>query len=201
MARALTELEGSVLGVVWARQPCTPYRVRREFTDSPSPHWSGSAGAIYPLMARLETARLLRSAAHATGDRGSRLYRLTPAGRRALERWIGPPLSGEVVGVPPDPLRMRIAILDVLPKARRRALLDEIERGVRDRLTQAEAGHAAGLAGGGLFDLMSLGAIAMQRTRLEWVRSVAATLARPVRRPGAARPRGRGPAERAAHRR
>jgi DNA-binding PadR family transcriptional regulator len=197
MARALTELEGSVLGVVWARQPCTPYRVRREFTDSPSPHWSGSAGAIYPLMARLEAARLLRSAAHATGDRGSRLYRLTPAGRRALELWIGPPVSPELVGVPPDPLRMRIAIMNALPKARQRALLDEIERGVRDRLARAEAGHAAGLAGGGLFDFMSLGAIAMQRTRLAWVRSVAATFAPRVRRPSAARAPVRGPVTRA----
>ena len=113
--RPLTELEGSVLGLVWARQPCTPYRVRREFTDSPSPHWSGSAGAIYPLMERLETAGLLRSVAHTTGARGSRLYRITPAGRRALERWVGPPVPDEVAGVPPDPIRMRIASMEVLP--------------------------------------------------------------------------------------
>ena len=87
-SRALTELEGTVLGLVWARQPCTPYRVRREFTDSPSPYWSGSAGAIYPLMARLESAGLLRSAPHATGERGSRRYRLTP-GWTARARALG----------------------------------------------------------------------------------------------------------------
>src|SRR5262245_13459166 len=49
-SRNLTELEGTALGVIWAGQPCTPYRVRRVFLDSPSPSWSGSAGAIYPLI-------------------------------------------------------------------------------------------------------------------------------------------------------
>jgi DNA-binding PadR family transcriptional regulator len=182
MTRALTELEGTVLGLVWARQPCTPYRVRREFTDSPSPYWSGSAGAIYPLMARLEAASLLRSAAHATGGRGSRRYRLTPAGQRALVRWVGPPVPEDVVGVPPDPLRMRIAAMTVLPKARQRALLEALETGIRGQLAQAEAAHAAGLPGGGLFDLMSLAAIEIQKQRLEWVRSVAAEIAPPHRR-------------------
>ena len=199
MRRPLTELEGSVLGLVWARQPCTPYRVRREFADSPSPHWSGSAGAIYPLMARLEAAGLLRSAAHATGGRDSRLYRATPAGRRALERWVGPAVPDEVAGVPPDPIRMRIASMEVLPPAQRRELLRQLESRMLELLAKAEAAHAAGDPGGGLFDAMSLGALAMQRTRIEWVRSVAAQLdgarlpegpaAPPRRRARRARPR------------
>lgn len=176
MRRRLTELEGSVLGLVWARQPCTPYRVRREFADSPSPHWSGSAGAIYPLMARLQAAGLLRSVAHATGGRGSRLYRVTPAGRRALGRWVGPGVPDEVAGVPPDPIRMRIASMEVLPPAQRRELLLQLEARMLEQLAKAEAAHAAGYPGGGLFDAMSRGALAMQRTRIEWVRSVAAQL-------------------------
>jgi DNA-binding PadR family transcriptional regulator len=177
-SRSLTELEGTVLGVVWARQPCTPYRVRREFRESPSPYWSGSAGAIYPLMARLEAARLVKSAAHATGERASRLYHLTPAGRRALALWVGPPVSDQIAGVPPDPLRMRIATMSILPRARQRALLIEIEARVSERLRLSQRDHESGRSGGGLFDLMSLGAIAMQETRLEWIRSVAAKLGR-----------------------
>jgi DNA-binding PadR family transcriptional regulator len=187
--RTLTELEGTVLGVVWARQPCTPYRVRREFLDSPSPYWSGSAGAIYPLMARLETAGLLQSVAHATGERGSRLYRLSTVGRRALERWVGPPLPRVVTGVPPDPLRMRIASMGVLPLARQRALLKEIEARVREHLAVSIRDYKSGRSVGGLFDWMALGAIAMQRTRLAWIRSLEAKLARESRiKPG---PRGR----------
>ncbi|MFN8179020.1 MAG: PadR family transcriptional regulator [bacterium] len=175
-ARPLTELEGTVLGVVWSRQPCTPYQVRRQFTDSPSPHWSGSAGAIYPLMVRLEEAGLVRSQAHATGSRKSRRYRVTAEGRAALARWVGPPVGDEIVGVPPDPLRARIAFLTVLPLAKRRKLLEVIEGRIAEFLDLSERSREEGLFSGPYFDLMVVGAIAMQRTRLEWVRSVTAAL-------------------------
>ena len=47
-----TELEAAVLGVVWQDGPCTPYAIRQHFLESPAPRWSGSAGAIYPLVRR-----------------------------------------------------------------------------------------------------------------------------------------------------
>lgn len=175
-ARPLTELEGTVLGLVWVFQPCTPYRVRRDFLDSPSPHWSGSAGAIYPLMTRLERAGLLHSGAHATGGRGSRRYSLTPAGRRALQRWIGPPLAAEALGVPPDPLRMRIASLALLPPARRRRWLREVMAGVRAQLERTMRDEQDVRPGAARFDFMRDGALAMQKARLEWLRRVARSL-------------------------
>jgi DNA-binding PadR family transcriptional regulator len=180
-ARPLTELEGTVMGVLWAGQPCTPYQVRREFLDSPSPHWSGSAGAIYPLVERLERAGLVRSEPHATGSRRSRLYRLTPAGRRALVRWIGPPLGDEVVGVPPDPLRARIALLALFPPAHQRAYLREVERRLLEMLARSRAAEKA-IAGDAVSERMSRGAIAMLETRLEWVRALRHSLAGPPRR-------------------
>ncbi len=173
--RALTELEGTVLGVVWAHHPCTPYQVRREFLDSPSPHWSGSSGAIYPLMVRLEAAGLVRSQPHATGSRKSRLYSVTPAGRAALIRWVGPPVTEEVVAVPPDPIRARVAFLTALPKARRRKFLEESAARIAEILALYEEGVAQGRVGGPNFELMALGAIAMQKTRLEWIRGVLKT--------------------------
>lgn len=175
-ARPLTELEHTVLGVVWSRQPCTPYQVRREFTESPSPYWSGSAGAIYPVMARLEAGRLLRSQAHATGSRKSRLYRVTPAGRAVLVRWIGPPIPADVVGVPPDPLRTRIAFSTVLPAARRRRFLEEVEARLAEFVGVSERSYAEGRFVNAYFELMARGAVAMQRTRLEWIRGAVATL-------------------------
>ncbi len=174
----MTELEGTVLGVVWARQPCTPYQVRREFTESPSPHWSGSAGAIYPLMARLEEAGLVVSVAHATGARPSRLYRVTPAGRRRLRRWVGPPVPAELVGAPPDPLRTRIAFMTVLPAAERLAFLKEIETRLVKLLAVEEAGAAERRADNPHFVWMVRGAIAMQKTRLKWLRGVITSLRR-----------------------
>jgi DNA-binding PadR family transcriptional regulator len=176
-SRPLTELEGTVLGVLWARQPCTPYQVRREFLDSPSPHWSGSAGAIYPLVVRLEAAGLARSEAHSTGSRRSRRYRVTPAGRRALVRWMGPPVGDEVVGVPPDPLRARVALLTLFPPRHRRAYLREIERRLGEMIERSRSIEAE-LLTDSYTEPMSRGAIAMQETRLDWIRALIRGLAR-----------------------
>lgn len=172
--RNLTELEGIVLGIVWSRQPCTPYQVRREFADSPSPYWSGSAGAIYPLMSRLESVGLLRSEAHATGSRKSRLYGLTPAGRAALVGWVGPPVPPEMVSVPPDPLRMRIAFMTVLPPARRRKFLEELETGLEGFLELFQRDYTERRLGDPQAELMAKGALRMQKARLEWIRDVRA---------------------------
>jgi DNA-binding PadR family transcriptional regulator len=54
-------LEGCVLGILWERGPCTAYAARKVLRESPSPYWSGSAGAVYPLLARLEGRRLVRA--------------------------------------------------------------------------------------------------------------------------------------------
>src|SRR5262249_55003786 len=117
--RSITELEGCVLGVLWAEGPCTAYVVRQQFRTSPSPHWSGSAGAIYPLLSRLEQRRLVQSNAAHTGRRASKLYHVTTQGCRALRRWIGPKVSEWVAGVPADPLRTRLRFLGALsPRAR-----------------------------------------------------------------------------------
>jgi DNA-binding PadR family transcriptional regulator len=104
----LTELEGCVLGEIWERGPCTAYAVRQEFLRSLNPHWSGSAGAIYPLIKRLEQRGYVRARDHATGRKQSKRYVVTAAGKRELCRWLGPPLAVGTVGVPMDPLRTRL---------------------------------------------------------------------------------------------
>jgi DNA-binding PadR family transcriptional regulator len=43
-----------------------------------------SAGTLYPLLHRIEKRGLLRSEAKRAGSRSRRVYRITPAGRRAL---------------------------------------------------------------------------------------------------------------------
>src|SRR5262252_1915289 len=105
--RRLTELEGAVLGVIARSSPCTPYRVRRVFLDSPSPYWSGSAGAIYPLLRRLEQRGLLTSRKRRTGRRAALAYTLTARGTQAFRAWLQPPWPTVVTGVPADPLRTR----------------------------------------------------------------------------------------------
>jgi DNA-binding PadR family transcriptional regulator len=45
-----------------------------------------SAGTLYPILHALEDKGYLRSREERSGKTGRRLYRATPAGRRALER-------------------------------------------------------------------------------------------------------------------
>lgn len=109
-----TELEGAVLGVIDRRPGCTAYQVRKEFLDSPSAEWSGSAGAVYPAISRLAEQGLIR---RAIAERGEALS-LTAAGERALLAWVEDAKRAASAGT--DPFRMRSGLLLRLPADRRR---------------------------------------------------------------------------------
>lgn len=135
--RRHSELECFTLGLVWQLGPCSPYEIRRHMQASPSTQWSGSAGAIYPLMARLEKQGLLSARSARNGARRRREYSITPQGVAVLRSWVGPPLSPEVITVAHDPLRSRARFLELLTPAQRQAwvnaareALDEVERRV-----------------------------------------------------------------------
>ena len=175
--KPLTELEGTVLGLVWSEGPCSPYRIRRVFTTSPSPYWSGSAGAIYPLMTRLEAAGFLRSKAYATGARKGLRYRLTPAGLRALTAWLGSPADDVLIGVPPDPLRTRMVFLALLPPAARRDYLSGAQTRMREHLARARRDLAHRRGEGPYAALVAEGAIAAIEARLRWLGRASTKLA------------------------
>ncbi len=170
-----TELEACVLGLVWVQGPCTAYTVRRVFQRSPSPHWSGSAGAIYPLVNRLTRQGLLRGEPHATGKRRSKRLVLTPAGQRALLAWLRPPLPDWVFGVPPDPLRTRLRFLGALPAAEQTKFLADAERQIEFYLQASEA-ECERQRDDVYAYRMSRGAVAALRARLDWVREIAEDL-------------------------
>ena len=83
--RNLSELEGVALGIIHKHQPCTAYATRMKLRASPSSHWRASAGAIYPLLARLEDEGLIEATEDAGDRRGRMLLTTTPAGRKALK--------------------------------------------------------------------------------------------------------------------
>jgi DNA-binding PadR family transcriptional regulator len=135
--RKHSELECFTLGLVWQLGPCSPYDVRRHMQQSPSTQWSGSAGAIYPLMQRLQRRGLLVAKSERNGKRRRKEYTVTSKGIAALKEWIGPPLSPEAVTVSYDPLRSRARFLGVMTPAQRRewveaaaAALQEVSRRV-----------------------------------------------------------------------
>jgi DNA-binding PadR family transcriptional regulator len=120
----LTDLEGAALAEFAKRGPTTSYAVTRTFRESPSEFWSGSAGAVYPMVRRLEKRGLLKSESAEQGRRERTDYSITPLGRAALEHWL---LDGDrAAGLGFDPLRTRLIYLDLVSPAQRGALLADV---------------------------------------------------------------------------
>ena len=166
-------MEACVLALIWSAGPSTPYAVRQVFLKSPSPQWSGSAGSIYPLVERLERRKLIRSTVHSTGRRESHLLSVTPAGIRAVERWLEPAIPDWVWGVPADPLRTRIRFLGALPPAKQRAFLKSAQQSVERYLAEMRRDYQRRRAKGGFELWMARGAMMAMRTRLSWLRQLA----------------------------
>ena len=176
-APRLSELEACVLGLVWSEGPCTAYQVHRTLKASPSPHWSGSAGAIYPVFRRLEERALLLTRPVRRGRREGKECRLSPAGRRALREWLGPPLPGWVVSLPIDPLRTRLRFLGALSPSRRRTFLAEARAAVAADIATIEADcRRLRTADDPFPHAMARGALHLARARRAWLEEVAGAI-------------------------
>ena|SRR5450755_42115 len=175
-ARRLSEMEACVLALIWLDGPVTAYALRLVFLKSPSPQWSGSAGSIYPLLARLERSRLVRSTAQSTGRRPGKLFSLSPAGRRAVQKWLEPDIPGWVAGVPPDPLRTRIGFLDALPPNQQKAFLRSAQKAVEEQLGKVLRDNHSRPAKAGFEYWTARGALLAMRARRAWLRELAQAL-------------------------
>ena len=166
--RGLSELEGCVLGFLWKHGALTAYAVRKELLDSPSSHWSGSAGAIYPLLERLERRAVVASSKGARGDREHWTYELTDAGREAFMAWLAPPLAYDIISVAPDPLRTRMYFLGALSGPRRTAFLTQAREKLAAYIKDLEASPQDDE-----FDrLATKGAIRATKARIAWLDDV-----------------------------
>jgi DNA-binding PadR family transcriptional regulator len=172
--RTLSELEGCVLGFIWKHGPTTAYAVRKEMLDSPSSHWSGSAGAIYPLLERLQKQRLVSAKAGARGERSHTSYQLTEAGNKALLAWLAPSLEADIISVAPDPLRTRMYFLRALPPAQRRTFLERARAKLVEYMKAIEDAPAHDE-----FDqIANRGAIHATHARIAWLDEVRRSFAR-----------------------
>jgi len=135
--RELTELEGAALALLQRVGPATPYALAKAFSNSPSSFWSGSAGAMYPMIERLHKSGLLTVRPTKTGQRKSKVYALTARGEDAIAEWLLD--VGRTSNVGFDPLRTRLISLASFPKAKRNAYLRKIKAKMLD---DAEALYA-----------------------------------------------------------
>jgi DNA-binding PadR family transcriptional regulator len=151
--------------------------VRREFLDSPSQYWSASSGAVYPLVLRLKKRGLIRVRGTTGDDREGSLYVLTAAGSRALVDWLGRLDAPTSIGVPPDPLRNRVAFFSLLDRATRTQFVSNAIRELETAIQRVHAHTEREKAQRKTFEyLVSDGALRMVQSRLEWLANVARAL-------------------------
>lgn len=167
-----TELESCVLGIVWAWGPCTAYVIRKVFLDSLSPYWSGSAGAIYPLVARLEARGLIVSRAEPRGGRSRKELSITSEGLAALRSWLLP-LPDWTGSVPVDPVRTRMFFVGALPPEEQEAFLAEAEAKARAGVEALRAEHEEHLRKEEVWEARATrGALLVQEARIKWLAEV-----------------------------
>lgn len=106
----------------------------KKFQESSSTYFSGSAGAIYPLLRRLEAAGLVKEERSQAGSRTRRTYSITEKGSDALEAWVAPPVPKEDVAFLVDLLRARTLFFERLPKAKRRAFVKDARAQLAKRI-------------------------------------------------------------------
>jgi len=109
----LSLLEFALLGLVHDHQPCCGYGLRKIFTETPMGRFSDSPGSIYPALARLERARLIRGRVeNSTAVRRRKVFRLTPSGRSELSRRLERPITQSDLPRGMPELALRFAFME-----------------------------------------------------------------------------------------
>ncbi|WP_421790628.1 PadR family transcriptional regulator [Hyphobacterium sp.] len=134
---SVTELEGATLALIARETAVTAYQIKEWFRRSPSSFWSGSAGAVYPLMKRLETAGLVESKDESLSKRPKKVFRLTAAGQFALTAWLLDADRAADMGY--DPVRTRLAFISQVPKQAARSMLSAVLERQDEFLPPSEA--------------------------------------------------------------
>ena len=131
MAEAST-LGHALLGLLTARE-MTGYELTHVFDQSLANVWSARHSQIYPELAKLQAAGLIRQTE--SGARGSKRYAATAAGSEAVRHWLSET-------APPETLRsermLRVFFLWLLKPDDARAYLEDEAARHRERLARYE---------------------------------------------------------------
>jgi len=84
-----------VLGILAIGGDLSGYEVRQWIGQAIGFFWSESFGQIYPELKRLAQAKFIRALETGEAARGTKRYRITPAGREELRRWLSRPPRAE----------------------------------------------------------------------------------------------------------
>ncbi len=138
--------------------------------------WSGSAGAIYPIIRRLQKRCLIEQVGEPINNRRGKLFAVTDPGVETLNSWIFRPLDPLVTGTPPDSLRNRVELLAILPMATQKEFLLGVIGSLEKQLEICDE-DLRGIKGGDLYEYASCrGSVLHAQTRLRWIKELSATL-------------------------
>ncbi|HXH62152.1 MAG TPA: PadR family transcriptional regulator [Fimbriimonadaceae bacterium] len=175
--KRLSHLGYIALGVVAQFEPCSAYRVMMAFQTSGSSYYSGSAGAIYPLLRRLAAEGLVSVEKKRHGKRERKTYSVTKEGMAQFRRWTLTIDPKDDVAFLVDLIRTRVSLLSSFPKADRKkffvsarqqvaAHIDDIKRMLKDgdELTECDIAAVEGV-------------LASEEARLKWLTLIEKRLA------------------------
>lgn len=86
-----------ILGFLAQGTPLSGYEIRKLIDLTVGHFWNESFGQLYPELQRLTKSGLISAVASVKATRRRARYRITAAGRRALDAWIERPASPERV--------------------------------------------------------------------------------------------------------
>jgi PadR family transcriptional regulator AphA len=130
---AIGTLGHALLGLL-AQRECTGYELTRTFDESLAHVWPTKHSQIYPELAKLQAAGLIRQSG--SGARGSKTYAATPEGLAQVRRWMRGTMPSESVRAE---RMLRVFFLWLLPPDEASAYLREIGGRHRERMARYEA--------------------------------------------------------------
>ncbi len=106
----------ALLGLL--QKPSSGYDLRKVFSSTGMKTYSDSPGAIYPALARLEKAGLIRpSIEEGSGLRRRQIFRLTPKGLAELRKWVNLPITQEDLASDLKAVMLRFAFSETVAGA------------------------------------------------------------------------------------
>ncbi len=95
-------------------KPSSGYDLRKIFSSTSMKTYSGSPGAIYPALRRLQKQGLIRGTVEeGSGLRRRQIFRLTPKGLAELKEWITLPITREDLSSGLKAVMLRFAFSEI----------------------------------------------------------------------------------------
>src|SRR5690606_1320989 len=131
-----TTLELAILGLL-SSAPQSGYDLMHVFETSALGNYSSSPGAIYPALKRLEKNGLVAGVVDdSQALRPKKVFRPTPAGRRALRRWLQAGITRNDVQHRLDELLLRFAFHSLLDARASRDFLERLAGTIDDYVAE-----------------------------------------------------------------